>query len=305
MGKISLAVVTISALATVAPAIAADLAVKAPPPVIVPPYSWTGCYIGGNVGWIGGRDTSVALAPAGKYLTPPGANAPPNAQGTGDFLVDVAALTHAYSFGGSGFEGGGQVGCNQQWNQLVLGVEGDFNGTSLNNSQTTAFPAFANIGNPAFTNAAHTEQVTDRLDWYSTVRARAGLAYDQFLVYATGGVAFGNFQSNTAVQFATFPVFPVYNGAQHFGSASTTRTGAVVGAGLEYAFQNWSVKVEYLFIDFGSSLNYFSPLVASGVTPAPVGGYGWSTQMGRSIENVVHVGLNYHFNWGAPLMAHY
>ena len=131
------------------------------------------------------------------------------------------------------------------------------------------------------------------------------LGFDQLLIYATGGVAFGSFQSQTDVAFGTFPVNPVYNGAQHFGSTSMTRTGGVVGGGVEYAFQNWSLKVEYLFIDFGGSSSYFSPLVASAVTPTPAAGYGWGTQVGRSYQNIVHVGLNYHFNWAGAMPTNY
>jgi hypothetical protein len=54
-------------------------------------YNWTGCHAGINAGWI--HDSNkFTFSPSGAYLTPPGAAAPPNAAGTGDFAVDVAAL---------------------------------------------------------------------------------------------------------------------------------------------------------------------------------------------------------------------
>jgi outer membrane immunogenic protein len=277
---------------------AADMPVKAAP-IVAPAFSWTGCYIGGNAGWIGGENSSW-LAPSGNYLTPTGAASPPNATGTGDFLVNVGALSHSYNSHPSGGLIGGQVGCNQQNGLFVFGVEADWQWTSQRDTVDAAYAAFANLGNPAFTNAAHTEHVTTKLNSFGTIRGRAGFDFNHIFFYGTGGLAFGDVRSDTNVSFGTFPTLPVYNGAVHIGSDSQFRFGYVVGAGAEWAFApNWSVKAEYLFADLGTQ-TYRSPLVAA-VAPNAVGpNYFWTTSV-RNRENIARVGLNYRFNWFGPV----
>jgi outer membrane immunogenic protein len=243
MKKFLLASAAFIAMGMSAPASAADMPVKAvykAPPVYT--YSWTGCYVGANGGWAGSRDR-YTLAPSGTYLTAPGAAAPPNAAGTGDFAANVAALTHLYDSRGSGGLIGAQVGCNYQVGSFVFGGEADWQWTGLKTSADAGFGAFPNVGNPAFTNAAHTEHVSSSLRSFGTIRGRAGFAWDRLFVYGTGGLAMADLRSETNVTFATFPVAPVYNGAVHVGSTSLTKGGWVVGGGAEYAFaSNWSLN---------------------------------------------------------------
>jgi outer membrane immunogenic protein len=140
--------VCVAALA--APAFAADLPVKALPPVAppVPYFSWTGFYIGANIGgaWSNGSITDN--------------------------------LTGA-SLGSStdGFIGGGQLGFNYQFNTFVLGVEWDIDGTTL--SKTSA----------AVPTGLGTLQAHVGTDWISTLTARGGFAFDRWLIYAKGGGA--------------------------------------------------------------------------------------------------------------------
>jgi outer membrane immunogenic protein len=289
-----LLVATVAFSALVAgPAVAADQRVKAPvyrappPPVL----SWTGCYFGGNGGWVGG-ESEFALAPAGRYLTPPAALAPPNINGTGDFAVGVAALSHSYRSDNSSFEGGVQVGCNNQLGNLVLGVEADWQKSGLSNSVVSSFAAFPDPGNPSFTDAAHTELVTSKLEWFSTLRGRLGFTpINSLLLYGTAGLVTADLRSDTAVNFGTFPVSPVYNGASHVGSGSKLEFGMVVGAGAEWAFtSNWSAKAELLYFELIDGLNYQSALVAAAPAFAP--GYAWSTKVNLH-EAVARVGINY------------
>src|SRR5438067_2231875 len=88
-------VILVSAILGASVAMAADMRVKAPP-VVAPPVAatWAGCYVGGNAGWIG-RDSGYTTQPTGSYSTAPGGAAPPNAAGTGDFAVDIAALRNS------------------------------------------------------------------------------------------------------------------------------------------------------------------------------------------------------------------
>ena len=280
--------------------IAADLPVKAPI-AVAPVFTWAGCYVGGNAGWIG-SDSHHDTAPAGSYLIAPGAAAPPNTAGTGDFAADIAVLTDSQGTRGSGGLIGVQAGCNRQNGRFVFGLEGDWAWTGLKSTTTAAFAAFPNVGNPTFTNAARTEQVSTKLDSLATFRGRAGFAWNQFFLYGTAGLAVGDVRSDTNITFGTFPVSPVYNGAVHIGSGSSWRVGWTAGVGGEYAFSSkWSVKAEYLYVDLGT-FSYFSPLVAA-AAPAAVGpGYAWRTSVTER-DHIVRVGLNYHFS--GPVVAKY
>jgi outer membrane immunogenic protein len=137
------------------------------------------------------------------------------------------------TFNSMGFLGGAQVGANLQFNRLVLGIEGDFSWTDLKGSGTDS------IGDTIGTNT----------NWTSTVTGRVGAAFDRLLVYGKGGVAFAQDQSSFTDTFAN--------------SASTTfmRTGWTAGAGLEYGItKNWSAKIEYDYLGFGSqALNFTTP----------------------------------------------
>jgi opacity protein-like surface antigen len=131
------------------------------------------------------------------------------------------------------------------------------------------------------------------MDWFSTFRGRAGFTpSSSVLLYATLGVVAADLKSETAVNFATFPVLPVYNGASHLGSASKVAFGLVVGAGAEWAIAtNWSAKVEALAFSIDNrSFSYQSPLVAA--VPAFAPGYAWATRLDVR-EAIIRFGINY------------
>jgi outer membrane immunogenic protein len=137
------------ALMTPLAAGAAELPVKAPPAPVPPPFSWTGFYIGGNVG-AGWSERTVNDDLFGVDITN---------QGNGATLI-----------------GGGQVGFNYQISNVVLGVEADFDWASNNN----------NTGNGAVI-AGDTFQVTSNNTWITTLAGRLGYAADRFLFYVKGG----------------------------------------------------------------------------------------------------------------------
>jgi outer membrane immunogenic protein len=126
----------------------------------------------------------------------------------------------AGSFNTSGGLVGGTIGYNYQISHVVLGVEGDMDWASISGTTT-------NAGCPAGCKTSDS--------WLSTVRGRAGYAFDRFLPYVTGGAAFGDIRANTAGLTTT-----------------TTNVGWTVGAGLEFAIAgNWTAKAEYLYVDLG------------------------------------------------------
>jgi outer membrane immunogenic protein len=116
----------------------------------------------------------------------------------------------------SGFEGGVQAGYNWQTGPVVFGVEGDIQATGAN--ETFAPWKFSN-------------------PWFGTVRGRVGYAFSNIMFFGTGGLAFGELRGET------------------FGLSEThTRAGWTVGAGTEFGLtQNWSAKIEYLYVDLANS----------------------------------------------------
>jgi outer membrane immunogenic protein len=198
---VGLLAVTLTSVAALTAANAADLAVKAPvykAPVIIP-FSWTGFYIGANGG---------------------------GAWGTTDwtYVVNGSGTANHNTSGGLA---GGTAGYNWQFApNWVIGIEGDFDWADIKGS--TACP------NPAFS-------CQSKISDFATLRGRFGYAFDRFLVYGTGGAAWGNDQIQTALPGATF-------------GTTGTRTGYAAGAGVEWAFSGpWSAKVEYLHYDLGSA----------------------------------------------------
>ncbi len=195
----------------------------------------------------------------------------------------IAALGHGYSFDQTYGTVGGQVGCDWQSRSLVFGVEGDVNWSGLNRSVFTSFPAIDPLSLPGLTGfALRNETINQSVDWFATLRGRAGFAANTTLFYMTGGVAFGKVKSSLTI-FAPAAL------ATWAGSTSETRVGWTAGAGIQHSFSpNWSAKLEYLYVDLGSSTAH-----------ATLTGFGLNVNHFdadlRTRFNVVRAGLNYHF----------
>lgn len=130
-----------------------------------------------------------------------------------------------------GFIGGGQLGYNWQRGNVVFGIEGDIQASDLSDAQD-------------FTYAGGFGRARSDIDWFSTVRGRIGIANGPTLFYLTGGVAFADIDTQIAAVDGGVPIA---------FSGSDTQTGYTVGGGLEYKLsQNWTMKAEYLYLDFGS-----------------------------------------------------
>jgi outer membrane immunogenic protein len=167
-------------------------------------YSWTGAYLGGNLGYEWGTTSNNPTRP-------------------------------------SGVAGGVQGGYNWQTGQLVIGGEADI---ELSNANDIFAPW--KFSNP----------------WFGTLRGRAGVAVNNFLIYGTAGVAFAELKAETA----------------GFATENHTNVGWTAGVGVEAGFAaNWSAKVEYLFVDMAS--NSFALT---------------GTNNGLS-ANLFRMGVNYHF----------
>ncbi len=140
--------------------------------------------------------------------------------------------------------------------------------------------------------------VSSRLDYLGTVRGRLGvLVTPTFLLYGTGGLAYGGVQSNTSINFTnTGGAVPGFAS----GSFSDTRTGWTAGAGFEWMFfPNWSAKLEGLYYDLGSA-TYGTGGYAVNVGPTAFPGSGIAaiaTSTTASFKGgIARVGLNYQFH---------
>jgi outer membrane immunogenic protein len=170
----------------------------------------------------------------------------------------------------AGALGGGQVGYNWQFWRIVYGLEADFQGSSVRGGiSSPCLPALC--GSPALS-ASYGQDIS----WFGTARGRAGFTAGGWLLYATGGYAYGRVDTNaTAAAGATTASF----------SAHDNMNGWAVGSGIELEFTpHWSVKAEYLYVDLGrASHSWVLPGVATINDSAHV------------TENVIRAGVNYRF----------
>jgi outer membrane immunogenic protein len=273
----------IVAVALSGSAFAADLPArtytKAPPPV-VPVWSWTGFYIGGDLGgaWIQKDNALLSL--------PPG---PPQA-----FLPFLAsgAIPVNYSTQGASFLYGAHGGYNFQVNNFVLGAEADIFGISsrFTQNQTTAVPTFQSFGLTYAT----------KVDYVGTIRGRAGLLVTPtVLLYATGGFAYGQVNHTYSESFGAVSAPFAIN--QSLGGSTNTNTGWVAGVGAEWMVtQNWSLRAEYLYVTLSSS-SFTTP--SNNPTCGVVNACSFTLSPSNLGLNIARVGLSYKF--GDPLVAKY
>lgn len=243
------------------PALAADMAVKAPPPPPpAPVYSWSGFYVGGSLGGHGGNDSDPALLINGGWF------------GFADLPLAAAGLPNTLK--PSGFAGGGQIGYNWQAQNLVFGVEAGIFGLAGTSSRNAAIP----LTNQEMSFVG--DSASDK--WIATLRARVGLAFDRVLLYVAGGAAFSNWSISHSY-FDTVGAIPTTV------SSSPTRSGWTVGGGLEYGLtNNWTLRGEYLYADFGTFNNSLTMFLAPG--------FGFTILRPEKLtENIGLLGLNYKF----------
>ena len=284
MKKILLGAVALAAIGA-APALAADLPARTytkAPPVVAPVYNWTGFYVGGDVGGLWTQKDNAVLS------LPPG---PPQA-----FLPFLAngSIPVNYGTNGSSFLYGAHAGYNWQINSFVLGAEADIFGISsrfTQNQTTNVFAAFNSFG----------LTYTTKIDYVGTVRGRAGLLVaPNVLLYATGGLAYGQVNHTFSESFGPFGGNP-FTTNQSLGSNNSTNTGWVVGAGAEWMIaQNWSLRAEYLYVNLSSS-SFTTP--SNNVTCGVVNACSFTLSPSNLGLNIARVGVSYKF--GGPVVAKY
>jgi len=181
-------------------------------------------------------------------------------------LTDPTVATDNHVF--TGATGSVQAGYNWRLNSgLLLGVEGDI-----------SFPNYLPSNHVVSSAATALSGTEERWDYVASLRARLGYTSGNWLFYATGGAAFAG------ERFLSTPTGGIEEKVLH------TRFGWTAGGGVEYAFApNWSGKLEYNYMDFGSKNVSFAPFT--------------STAIDQQIH-AVKFGINYKFG-GGPLLARY
>ena len=242
---------------------AADLPAKAAPrmPVAVSD-PWSGFYVGLTAGG-GWGNATTDLTPNAAALGGPGIGAPP-----------FGPLPSGPRM--SGFVGGGEVGYNWRFGNMLAGLEADLSYSSLSESSSaTGIPFIGGIFRTT---------IDAKLRWFGTVRGRLGfLAGKDLLIYGTGGLAYGD--AKTTVTGTNLALACPTNNC--FSGSTGTETGWTAGAGVEYAFApKWTVKAEYLYLDFGKHTFVMNDAINAGAAVSA------ST---HHTVNVVRAGVNYHF----------
>ncbi len=234
-------------------AFGADLGMPINAPLGPPPFTWTSCYagiqVGGGLGQTNLNDSAGILSP---------------------FTDFTSAGTNI-----SGYVLGGQIGCDYQFApNWVAGIEGAASGGNIAGSAGVALP---DIPGDSATFSEHTDLLT-------SITPRVGYAWNNWLLYAKGGVAWAGNRYSASDALATYD----YEGLE-------TRFGWTAGAGVEWALWNdWSLKLEYDYYGFGTRSVTFIDNITGNVGPLDI----------RQNIQVIKLGLNFHVFAGpsaAPL----
>ncbi|MGH6847531.1 MAG: outer membrane protein [Methylocella sp.] len=283
----SILLASAGALALTGAAFAADLPSRGPPPVFLPPppvFSWTGLYLGGQMGYAWGNDSG----------------------NVNDFAIDPTdGDTIGTQFAGSqnsspsGAIGGAHIGYNWQINQFVLGVEA--------NVDATNYQGFSTLNNTTtfFDEGGFFDAGAMRNDIRSTIqgafRGRVGWAWNNWLIYGTGGVAF----TDVTTEYRGVGEFSEDITDGGFDSRTRTRVGWTAGGGIEYAYTpNWIFGVEYRYSDFGT----FTDNGIFGTNFQPFPDFFSNVSVSHHLtENQIQARVSYKFDWWtpAPVVAKY
>jgi outer membrane immunogenic protein len=279
------------ALALALPAGAADLGrmptrapVMAPPP---PPFTWTGCYIGGFVGGAFTSDSNAVFTDLGNGTF---------ASFSGGITAPGVAGIHSWAvpLDDSSFIGGGTLGCNYQFvgSPFVIGIEGEGGYLKLSGA---AFDPLLGPNTPIV--APFTPDVLGvaRIgDWYAMATGRLGYAFDRWMIYVKGGAAFLKTRANVIDNCTSLAAGCGNWQIATFSNDDTTTVGTF-GGGVEWAFApNWSIKAEYMFIALGDEnrISCGNATLASGAV-VPGGAFCFNTSFPDI--HTIKVGVNWRF----------
>jgi outer membrane immunogenic protein len=302
MKKFLLGSVAAAALGIGAPAIAADMGVRPAAPVRA--FSWTGCHVGGLVGFEWGNQNGYTTSNASSVI-----NTNPALSTFRAFNGAAVFAGQSYNDGGdlSGFNGGGYAGCDYQFGPIVVGFEGDWsnvNKSGQGNPSLSFLRSGLLTSAGTITGAAGGPLIEAQERWYATARGRVGYALDKWLFFVSGGAAWTKVdysQSLLCGSTAGIGSFTASCGTAATGYSaqdSTRRSGWTVGAGVDYApavlHGNFIVRVEYLYVDYGNFNTFTAPFVLPTGSAASTNLYitNLSTRLN---DHIIRFGLAYKF----------
>jgi outer membrane immunogenic protein len=217
--------------------------------------SWTGFYVGGNVGFT--YTTSKFDHTANPLST---------------CTLITGSITDCSTTGtlnSNSLMGGIQAGFNHQLGSFIWGLEGDITWRGQDTGKATFMPAFGVVQDFAESNG-----------WLATLRPRVGFAYYRAFIYATGGVAWGSVSHTLSFRdpLNQFPTLVTQE--------THTRVGWTTGVGVEYALTTrWTFRGEYLFVDLGEV----------NVATAATGGWWPTNTNLAEQQHLLRAAVNYRF----------
>ena len=265
-------------VSSIAPARSADLttykSTGAVPAETAPGFNWTGFYAGGFAeGSLGFASQGYSVSST--FLT---ANVPSIIP----FVDSAGSQSLRPSGAGVGLEAG------YDWRvarSFVVGVSGDLSWNEISGGRTTS-------GTLPIVQLPYS--ITQRLsaDWLGSLRLRAGVVpFENLLVYATGGPAFGHLSYSASFWDNLLPPFAPGSETEN-ASFHSLRAGWTLGAGAEWALsRSWSLTGEYRHSEYGG-------LSGAGILPLqqpPSTAY-IAHSSGSLQLDTLHLGVNYHFN---------
>jgi len=284
-----------------------------PPPIYAPALPailpdqprWTGFYVGGSLG--GGQQSgrTTVEGPFGSPLATPGTTTTTTTTTTtattvtspipgttittttnttavtafgtpalAPWAINPAAVPRSLTPDGAGAVGGAQFGFNYQIGAVVIGAESDLSATRLGGSKSTSAGAGAQF----------TTRSSNELSMLGTVRARAGVVLGDFLVYGTGGYAYGLVEQKGSI---------LPDNLQTTSAASGSRSGIfhgwALGGGVEYAIApRMTIRLDYTHYELGQKRMLLQDF--TGLAPGQ-----YATMRMRTAGDIVKAGFNFGF----------
>jgi outer membrane immunogenic protein len=273
--------------AMAASASAADLAVrpvyKVLLPVIAPSFSWTGFYLGGELGGKWGRTNWTTTS-------------------NSDFPGTILDASFRRNEDPSGFRAGGYAGYNWQMTDWVVGLEGS--GAWANNTARAAgIPGCAILCFPGAPGPG-VDVASVKMGWDASVRARLGyLVTAGLLFYGTGGVAWQAIQASGFCQHSAGDPQCTFAVGSPFDTQTNSEvlTGWSVGGGVEARiYGGWLLRGEYRYSNFGT----FNGVLPFNSPPTPLGTDYVRYNLSVNTQ-IATVGLAYKFDSGGAAVAGY
>jgi outer membrane immunogenic protein len=212
-------------------------------------YTWTGLYLGGEAGWDWASQQITHTTGATSFPA-----------GSVDAPLDL-----------NGPLAGFYAGYNYQFSSFLVGIDGDFTAADLTGT-----------GHDVSTVTGDIVSHSDLIKWMATATGRVGYVANNWLLFAKGGWAWAPFNEANILRTPG-------GGLVNTSSASGTRDGWTVGAGLEWGFSDhWSAKLEYDYVGF-STANYLSTVTSA------AGAVSLEARSATSSLNMLKAGLAYRF----------